>query len=325
MIVTKANSRNVLFQMLIFVLAVAILLLMQKKTLLDLYTSGDASRMGLMLNGFILALFLFGLVRIVFVLLGYAREQEILIRLADNLKNNVPRPVANLPETSLAVKRYEQIRWVNQHNAPVNQGAMAASLNASESSRLTLIRFVHNILILTGVFGTVVSLSIALVGASGLLDSPEGMHNMSTIIGGMSTALSTTITAIITFIVYAYFFLRLNDVKVRLLSSIEDVTSLYILPRITHTEQSLIRDVAKLTVALRQAAERMSEVEHNFIAAGASLQAAVDALHGQVDTVGAEMQEIKTLVRAGFRLPPSSNPSPSDKPNKLQQSVSRNE
>ncbi len=307
MIVTKANSRNVLFQMLIFVLAVAILLLMQKKTLLDLYTSGDASRMGLMLNGFILALFLFGLVRIVVVLLGYAREQEILIRLADNLKNNVPRPVANLPEKSLAVKRYEQIRWVNQHNAPVNQGAMAASLNASESSRLTLIRFVHNILILTGVFGTVVSLSIALVGASGLLDSPEGMHNMSTIIGGMSTALSTTITAILTFIVYAYFFLRLNDVKVRLLSSIEDVTSLYILPRITHTEQSLIRDVAKLTVALRQAAERMSEVEHNFIGAGESLQAAVDAMHGQVDTVGAEMQEIKTLVRAGFRLPPSTS------------------
>ncbi len=303
MTITKASSRSVLFQMLIFLLAIAILLLMQKKTLYDLYVSGDVSRTGLLLNGMIIVLFLFGLVRIVMVLLGYAREQEILIRLADNLKENVRRPTANLPEGSLAVKRFEQIRWVNQHNAPVNQAALAASLNASESSRLTLIRFVHNILILTGVFGTVVSLSIALVGASGLLDSPEAMHNMSTIIGGMSTALSTTITAIICFIVYAYFFLRLNDVKTRLLSSIEDVTSLYILPRITHTEQSLIRDVAKLTIALRQAAERMSEVEHNFIEAGARLQAAVDAMHSQVDNVGTNMQEIKTLVRAGFRLP----------------------
>ena len=289
MIVTKANSRNVLFQMLIFVLAVAILLLMQKKTLLDLYSSGDASRMGLMLNGFILALFLFGLIRIVVVLLGYAREQEVLSRLAENLKNNVPRPVANLPENSLAVKRYEQIRWVNQHNAPVNQGAMAASLNSSESSRLTLIRFVHNILILTGVFGTVVSLSIALGWRIWLVGFPRRNAQYEYYHRCMSTALSTTITAILTFIVYAYFFLRLNDVKIRLLSSIEDVTSLYILPRITHTEQSLIRDVAKLTVALRQAAERMSEVEHNFIGAGESLQAAVDALHGQVDTVGAEM------------------------------------
>ncbi len=303
MTITKASSRSVLFQMLLLILAIAIMLLMQKKTLYGLYIGDDASRMGLLLNGFIIVLFLFGLTRIVVVLLSYAREQEILIRLADNLKNNTPKPAANLPEKSLAVKRFEQIRWINQHNAPVNQAALAASLNASESSRLTLIRFVHNILILTGVFGTVVSLSMALVGASGLLDSPEGMHNMSTIIGGMSTALSTTITAIITFIIYAYFFLRLNDVKTRLLSSIEDVTSLYILPRITHTEQSLIRDVAKLTVALRQAAERMSEVEHNFIEAGASLQLAVDSMHQQVGTVGSEMQEIKALVRAGFRLP----------------------
>ena len=300
----KASSRGVLLQMIVLVVVIAIVLLMQKNTLYDLYGSSDVSRVGLILNGIILALFLFGLARIVIVLLGYAREQEILLKLADRLKDNVPKPIASLPENSLAVKRYEQIRWVDQHNAPVNQAAMAASLNASESSRLTLIRFVHNILILTGVFGTVVSLSIALVGASGLLDTPQSMHNMSTIIGGMSTALSTTITAIVTFIVYAYFFLRLNDVKTRLLSSIEDVTSLYILPRITHTEQSLIRDVAKLTIALRQAAERLGDVEHNFIDAGASLQAAVDGMKEQVDTVGNEMQEIKRLVRAGFRLPP---------------------
>ncbi len=301
----KASSRGVLLQMIILVLVIAMVLLMQKNTLYDMYVSNDASRVGLILNGLILVLFLFGLVRIVIVLLGYAREQDILVKLADRLKDNVPKPIASLPENSLAVKRYEQIRWIDQHNAPVNQAALAASLNASESSRLTLIRFVHNILILTGVFGTVVSLSIALVGASGLLDSPQSMHNMSTVISGMSTALSTTITAIITFIVYAYFFLRLNDIKTRLLSSIEDVTSLYILPRITHTEQSLIRDVAKLTVALRQAAERMSDVEQNFIEAGSSLQAAVDGMKGQVDTVGNEMQEIKRLVREGFRLPPN--------------------
>jgi biopolymer transport protein ExbB/TolQ len=290
--------------MLLLLLAVAVLILMQKKTLYDLYVSGNVSSMGLVLNGFILFLFLVGLGRIVMVLLEYAREQQVLLRLAERLKANAPRAVHGLPETSLAVKRYEQIRWINQQNAPVNQAALAASLNASESSRLTLIRFVHNILILTGVFGTVVSLSIALVGASGLLDTPESMQKMSMIIGGMSTALSTTMTAIICFVVYAYFFLRLNDVKTQLLSSIEDVTSLYILPRITHTEQSMLRDVAKLTVALRQAAERMAEVEKGFIHAGDRLLLAVDSLQQQVDGSGLNIREIKTLIREGFRLPP---------------------
>ncbi|MCK5726920.1 MAG: MotA/TolQ/ExbB proton channel family protein [Thiotrichaceae bacterium] len=301
--ITNASSRSVLFQVLLFFVAIAILLLMQKNALYALYLSGDVGQLGIGLNGLILVLFLFGLFRIVFVLLSYAREQEVLNKLVTNLRNGIAQPSSELPESSMAKKRYEQIRWINQHNAPVNQAALAASLNASEGSRLTLIRFVHNILILTGVFGTVVSLSIALVGASGLLDSPDGAKNMSTIIGGMSTALSTTITAIICFIVYAYFFLRLNDVKSRLLSSVEDVTSLYILPKITHTEQSLIRDVAKLTVALRQAAERMGEVEANFVTAGDNLLTVVNTMQVQVDTIGSDMREIKQSIRDGFRLP----------------------
>ena len=276
---------------------------MQKNTLYNLYVSGDAGRMGLILNSIIVVLFLLGLSRIIVVLLGYAREQEILLYLAGNIKKNLPRPTAGLSEKSLAVRRYEQIRWINEHNAPVNQAALAASFNASESSRFTLIRFVHNILILTGVFGTVVSLSIALVGASGLLGSPESMQKMSLVIDSMSTALSTTITAIVCFIVYAYFFLRLNDVKTQLLSGIEDVTSLYILPRMTNNEGSMLRDVAKLTVALRQAAERMAEVEQRFIDAGETLQITVDSMHEQVTTVGAEMSQIKALLSEGFRLP----------------------
>lgn len=300
--ITNTSSRSVLFQLLLFFVVIAILLLMQKNTLYSLYISGGIGQLGFVLNGIIIVLFFFGLMRIVIVLLSYAREQEVLNKLVRNLRDGIDKPANQLPESSMAKKRYEQIKWINQHNAPVNHGALAASLNASEGSRLTLIRFVHNILILTGVFGTVVSLSIALVGASGLLDSPDGARNMSTIIGGMSTALSTTITAIICFIVYAYFFLRLNDVKSRLLSSVEDVTSLYILPKITHTEQSLIRDVAKLTVALRQAAERMSEVENNFVNAGNQLLTVVNSMQAQVDTVGSEMKEIKQLVQKGFRL-----------------------
>ena len=276
---------------------------MQKNTLYDLYVSGDSGRMGIMLNGIIVILFILGLSRIIVVLLGYAREQETLLQLAANIKKNLPLPTAGLSAKSLAVKRYEQIRWINEHNAPVNQAALAASLNASESSRFTLIRFVHNILILTGVFGTVVSLSIALVGASGLLGSPESIQKMSMVIDSMSTALSTTITAIVCFIVYAYFFLRLNDVKTQLLSGIEDVTSLYILPRMTNNEGSMMRDVAKLTVALRQAAERMAEVEQRFVDAGETLQMTVDSMHKQVTTVGSEMSQIKALLSEGFRLP----------------------
>ena len=38
---------------------------------------------------------------------------------------------------------------------------------------------------------------VALIGASNLVDSPEGAEKMGMIIGGMSSALSTTMTPII--------------------------------------------------------------------------------------------------------------------------------
>lgn len=312
--INKASSRGVLFQILILFLVIAALVLMQRNTLQELYSFDESSRLGLVLNGIIIGLFFLGLIRIVIVLLEYAREQKVLLHLVENLREGRPRVTTGLPEKSMAVRRYDQVIWINQQNAPVNQAALAASLNATESSRFTLIRFVHNILILVGVFGTVVSLSIALVGASGLLDSPESMKKMSMIIGGMSTALSTTITAIVCFIIYAYFYLRLNDVKTVLLSSIEDLTSLYILPRVAHNEETLMRDVSKLTVALRQAAERMGEVETRFIQAGETLHHAVADLRLQVNAVNHDMSDLKGLITRGFRLPEANGQRPPHQP-----------
>ena len=136
---------------------------------------------------------------------------------------------------------------------------------------------------------------------------------MSVIIGGMSSALSTTMSAIVCFIVFAYFYMRLNDSRVQLLSGIEDATTLYMLPKISHSEESLIRHVANLTIALNKSADRIAQVEGDFIKAGAQLQQAVNDLHKGVTNTG--MNEVITLIREGFRLPPvERDPSPELEP-----------
>jgi len=241
------------------------------------------------------------MLRMVVTLLRYIKEHRTLRYLVGYLQEEAADPIARLSPKALSVQRYKYVHWISRQGSPVNQAALAATLNANESSRLTLIRFVHSILILAGVFGTVVSLSLALVGASSLLGSPESTKEMGAVIGGMSSALSTTMTAIVCFIVYAYFYLRLNDARVQLLSGIEDTTTLYMLPKLSHSEESLIRRVERLTLALNKSAERIAAVESKFIVSADQLQQAANALHKGVTKSG--INEMVDVLREGFRLP----------------------
>lgn len=271
-----------------------------KDSIQALYTSGEISKTGMIINGIIIVLFLMGMFRIVMVLFRYINEHQSVLRLVESLKQNMNDPLADIPEASLAAQRYKAVHWVAKQGSPINQAAMAASSNATENSRLTLIRFVHSTLILAGVFGTVVSLSMALIGAAGLLNSPEGVKEMGTIISSMSSALSSTVTAIVCFFIFAYFYLRLNDARIQILTQIEDVTSLYLLPKVIQTEEGMIHQVTTLTAALNEAAQRLLTVEQKFINAGERLQLAVNDLHTQVNTNS--LDEIKDLIRKGFHL-----------------------
>ncbi len=298
--IRKNSAKSTLIQIVIFLIAIAVLILINKNAIANLYTSGEISKTGMIINAIIIGLFLLGMLRIVTVLFRYISEHQILLKLVELLKENAANPSARIGENSLAAQRYKAVSWVSKQGAPINQAAMAASTNATENSRLTVIRFVHSTLILAGVFGTVVSLSMALIGAAGLLNSPEGVKEMGTIISSMSSALSSTVTAIVCFFIFAYFYLRLNDSRIQLLSSLEDVTSLYLLPKITHTEDAMVGQVTELTKALNSAADKLLVVEQTFIAAGEKLQQAVNDLQGQVSN--SSLEEIKDLIRKGFHL-----------------------
>ncbi len=296
----KSSAKSTLIQVVLVFFAIAALIFINISTIDKLYQAGDISKVGFIINGIIFALFFIGMIRMVMVLLRYVNEHRILLQLTDLLKVNAKNPIASLSPSSMAVSRYKAVEWVAQQNAPVNQMALAASNNAHENSRLTLIRFVHSTLILAGVFGTVVSLSMALIGAAGLLNSPEGVKEMSSIISGMSSALSSTITAIVCFFVFAYFYLRLNDARIQLLTHIEDMTSMFLIPKITHSEDGMIGQVTQLTESLNQAADKVLMLEDNFMKVGERLQVAVDDLHGKIN--GSHISEIKDLIRKGFHL-----------------------
>lgn len=302
--IKKSSAKNTLFQIVLFLVVAAGLILFKKDAIVKLVTSGDISEVGLIINFIILLLFLAGMSKIVMVLFRYIDEHHAVVKVAHNLRSNVVDPTGIVSSNKLIAQRYSNIELITKQGSPVNQAALASNINASESTRLTFIRFVHSTLILAGVFGTVVSLSMALIGAAGLLNSPESIKEMGIIISSMSSALSSTVMAIVCFFVFAYFYLRLNASRIQLLNDIEEVTGLYILPKISHTEEGLIAKVSELTTTLNLATERLLSVQHTFNHAGISLQAAVDDLHGQVNSSSQtkSLNEIKGLLRKGFHL-----------------------
>ncbi len=308
----KISAYFTLLQIIILLLLVGVLAWSNKGVMTNFFYTTQSGELGLILNGLIVLLFLSGLLRIMRVFFGYAREQDILNRFSQRMRENVANPGYKLSAGSLIMRRYASVQLLSQQDATIDQNALAAIVAAEQSARFTLIRFVHNILILGGVFGTIVSLSVALVGAAGLLESPESLQKMGTIIGGMSTALSTTITAIVCYVFYSYFHLRLQDARTRLLANLEEVTTLYVLPRFRSIEGNLVHDVAVLARELRQSAESVNKIQERFLQAGERLQLAVDDLQTQVVRIGGssdylrssseDLRSIRDAIREGFRL-----------------------
>lgn len=298
----KIRCHLTVMQILVLLLIMVGMLFYSRDWVIGFFQTTQTGQMGLILNGLILLLFLFGLFRIIVVTLSYGREQGVLNQFVQRMRDKVANPTYNMSQDSLIVDRFLAVKQISEQHYEVDQSTLAATLAAAQGTRFTLIRFVHNTLILAGVFGTIVSLSVALVGAAGLLDSPDSLENMGTILGGMSTALSTTITAIICYVFYTYFHLRLQDIRTQLLTNLEDVTSRYILPQFRTVEGNLMHDVSVLAGELRMAAESITRIQSRFLNAGESLQRVVGDLESSIGSGSRDIRVIRESLREGFRL-----------------------
>ncbi len=296
-------SRSILLQLILLSIVLLLIIVINLDFVAEIYFKNQATRVGYIVNGSILVLFAFGLFRVISLLMRYSLEESALARFLRNVEDEDARPTDKISKNSLIARRYKSVVEISKHNVAVNHSALASTLVASESTRLSLPKFISNILILTGVFGTIVSLSVALLGASNIIDSANGLGNMGLVIHGMSTALSTTTTAIVCYLFFGYFYLKVTDVQTQLLSGIEQATTLYIMPRFTYQTDSMLHEVGNLVRALREAADRMGQVEADFAEAGSQMNSMMASYADSVGNLDDNIDDIKQLLRSGFRLP----------------------
>lgn len=300
-------TRNVLIQF-VFALVIFLLLLYWRKDFfIQIYVDNQVSTVGWTINGGIALLFLGGLYRVVQLLLRYMREEAAINRFVHNIVVEED-PLEHVDENSFVADRYATLKMLHRKRASINHSALAATLLATEASYNSFPKFVHNTLILTGVFGTIVSLSIALLGASDMIGNAAEIGNIGTIIHGMSTALSTTMTAIIAYLFFGYFYLKLTDAQTYLISRVEEVTATHLMPYFELSDDALHKEFADTLKASGGLVKRFDKAQAAYQAAAnqmtdtiTHLQAAVVRDEHQIKQMNLKMDQLVSLAQKNYQ------------------------
>lgn len=297
-------SLKIIIQFGVVITAAILLVALNLDLIYPFYFENQLTNTGVVINSAILALLVIGLGNVLYHLLRYRREENAIAGFVNNVESIRPDLMEGLPTDSIVVKRQLTMQAIQRANGEINHGALAAMLNADEATHFGLIRFINNILILTGVFGTIVSLSIALLGASDLIDSADAsLGGMGLVIHGMSTALSTTITAIVSYVIFGYFYTRLNDVQMHCLSGIEQLTSIYLLPRYVKSSDDIVHKMSDLIKSVIFATDKLKKTQDTYQEAATTLQLTINTNQEQINQLVDEIHGIKQILRDGFRLP----------------------
>lgn len=280
----QARSGRMLLQALGVLLLLAGLLAGQAPLLGELYFGPLSTDVGLAVNAAIAALFLASLARMLYLLLHYLREERAVAEFREQLDFGLTDAGLAPIEDSLVVRRHRLLQQAR--GAAIEQPALAGLLWQQEQARLGLVRLVHSLLILLGVFGTVAALSLSLVGAAELFTAPQSVDGITVVVRGMATALSTTMTAIAAYLVLAFVFSRLSVGQAHVCQQIETLTLQRLLPQAARLSGDLAADLGRLVGELQAAAKTLAEAQD---AAGP-------------ERLREELERIRATLRDGFRL-----------------------
>lgn len=262
----------------------------------QIYLTGHTSIVGIIVNGLIAAVWAVSMLGVMLRLLGYHIEERALHSFAQQIMVSKEAVLKSPDPDSLVGQRYATLQSLREHDTVADQGALAAALVASEAARNGFLRFVYNVLILVGVLGTIAALSIALLGVSDLFDFSSQAKGLDSVLSGMSTALSTTMTAIIAYLLFGYFYIRLQDVQSSFLAQLEQLTATVLIPKLGLDEKAEARDYAATSAALRKLIECTLSTQSDYAAVAEKLQATFNELGRQAAQANERYAELLTRM-----------------------------
>ena len=299
----KNQSERVLVQIFLVLAVLVAIAIWQHEYLINLYIRNQLTQVGLVINSAILALFLFGMGRMIYLFVLYRAEEKALnVFSAVISSGDTDRMGESLPPNSIIAERYRIILGFFSARTEINHNALAATLLARETSKTSFVKFINNILILAGVFGTIVSLTVALLGASTAISATESLRGIDVVIHGMSTALSTTMTAIVAYFLFGYFYLKLMDTQSYILGRVEHETATEMMPRYQAATRSPEQALSELLTGTVETIEKFNQFINQIQTLGVSQNRMLENFEQLTDQNMRMLSDIRSILRAGFRL-----------------------
>ena len=312
----KTKSQSALVHMLVTLagtlVALAGIALWNSDLVLEIYF---VDRKTVILNGFIALIFFSGLVYLIRAFLHLRFEERHVLAFIRAKETDQFFP-ENLAADALITRRYETVKNLHERQVPIHHGAIASITAAAESLYGAYPKFVNNVLILTGVFGTIVSLIFALVGAGTVLESSLPGEGMGVMLLGMNTALTTTATAIVCFFLFTYFYQRFTDIQTYVLSKIEEAALIHIVPEfafdaesVNYKTERLIREVTDVVSELKKGTDFMlqsladvNRYNEAHLHKAETLIAGQDGQLAKIAELIRRLEAIEAVLTEGFRL-----------------------
>ena len=294
-------SRKSLITLIITLLILFILVFFNLSWLKKIYFYQNKTSVGLVINSIIVVIFIIGIVKIFYELINYMKEEKAIERFKLNCKNNISDRLLGVDKNSFIAKRYLLIQDLVKKGIIPDIKILSTFLLTSESNRKTLVEYIDNILILIGVFGTVISLIIALIGASGFIKMTDE-KSMALIIHGMSTALNTTFTAILCYFIFHYFFSKVNQIQDYLALKVEEITYFDIYPEIVPTEEKIKIDIENTLIEIKDIANRFNETQEGLKEYATKFSKLMNLNYEIYKRLESHLEELKLILKEGFRL-----------------------
>lgn len=219
----------------------------------------------------------------------------------------------NLSSRSLLGKRVAMVEKFHKSTGAVDLGTLSHFTEAHEDGRFVFIKFIQNSLILLGVFGTMASLGFALSGASDILQS-AGDEGLGSLMGGMATALTTTMLAIVGFIGNSLSLTFLQKWQQQVLRGLDFITVTSLVPNeesdtADQAAGALIQEVRRLIEPLQKSQKDLLQLHQSALAAHDTLTKAYDkylarvsGTHDQDRLVLDGILSLNQTLKDGFRL-----------------------